>query len=564
MATLSTVISYGEPTGTIVTEIGTPGPSGQPGPQGPTGQTGSAATIVVGTVTTVPAGQPATVTNVGNTSSAVFNFGLPQGVQGDRGDTGSQGPKGDTGATGPTGPKGDTGNTGATGPKGDTGNTGATGAKGDKGDTGNTGAQGPTGSEGPQGIQGATGPKGDTGNAGATGPTGPQGPQGIQGITGDKYATTSTTSLAVSNGSKTLTVATGLAYTTQQPIVIAYNAGNHMHATVTSYVSDTGVMVADVAQHTGSGTYTSWTVNLEGAAGVQGPQGIQGPAGDTGPQGSTGPQGDQGPQGPQGDQGPTGPQGPQGDQGPKGDTGDQGPPGTTFTGGDIVGPITMHDGTNDSEMSAAFFGVELSSDTTQYAELQYNSLTIGNAGSHTQITSAGVTFQDGSVQSKAAYVLGSGDLDMMGYSITNGNFSSPAGQVSAQNVTMSSGGVLTFGDGSTQATAYTGNNTAIQTTVTPVTSDVFLSASNANSVFICGSYLSVFLGDDANAPMPVGSQFIFVNTSGGGTPIYFSGWGSSTIYSASGSMYLKTPMGSTATAIKIAPNTWVITGDLGT
>ena len=39
MATLSTVISYGEPTGTIVTEIGTPGPTGQTGPQGPAGQT---------------------------------------------------------------------------------------------------------------------------------------------------------------------------------------------------------------------------------------------------------------------------------------------------------------------------------------------------------------------------------------------------------------------------------------------------------------------------------------------------------------------------------------------
>ena len=39
MATLSTVISYGEPTGTIVTEIGTPGPTGQTGPQGPPGPT---------------------------------------------------------------------------------------------------------------------------------------------------------------------------------------------------------------------------------------------------------------------------------------------------------------------------------------------------------------------------------------------------------------------------------------------------------------------------------------------------------------------------------------------
>ena len=88
-----------------------------------------------------------------------------------------------------------------------------------------------------------------------------------------------------------------------------------------------------------------------------------------------------------------------GTPGPTGQTGPQGPAGPTFTGGDIAGPVTMHDGTNDSEMSAAFFGVELSSDTTQYAELQYNSLTIGNAGSNTQITPAGVTFPDSTVQS---------------------------------------------------------------------------------------------------------------------------------------------------------------------
>jgi len=72
-----------------------------------------------------------------------------------------------------------------------------------------------------------------------------------------------------------------------------------------------------------------------------------------------------------------------------------------FTGGDIVGPITMSDGGNDSEMSASFFGVELSADTTQYAELQYNSLTIGNAGSHMQVTPAGLTFPDSTVQTTA-------------------------------------------------------------------------------------------------------------------------------------------------------------------
>lgn len=48
-------------------------------PQGPPG---AAATIAVGTVTTVAAGQPATVTNVGTTGAAVFDFDIPQGQDG--------------------------------------------------------------------------------------------------------------------------------------------------------------------------------------------------------------------------------------------------------------------------------------------------------------------------------------------------------------------------------------------------------------------------------------------------------------------------------------------------
>lgn len=81
----------------------------------------------------------------------------------------------------------------------------------------------------------------------------------------DRYLTTSTTSLTVSNGAKTFTIGTGLSYTTQQDVTIAYDASNHMHAVVTSYDSATGVLVVDVQNHTGSGTYTSWTVNVGGS-----------------------------------------------------------------------------------------------------------------------------------------------------------------------------------------------------------------------------------------------------------------------------------------------------------
>ena len=69
-------------------ETGATGATGPQGPQGETGATGpagSSATIAVGTVTTLSAGSNATVTNSGTSSSAVFDFGIPQGPKGDAG-----------------------------------------------------------------------------------------------------------------------------------------------------------------------------------------------------------------------------------------------------------------------------------------------------------------------------------------------------------------------------------------------------------------------------------------------------------------------------------------------
>ena len=67
------------------------------GEGGSSGEAGTAATIEVGTVTTGEAGSSATVTNVGTTSAAVFDFVIPRGDKGEKGDPGPQGEKGDTG-----------------------------------------------------------------------------------------------------------------------------------------------------------------------------------------------------------------------------------------------------------------------------------------------------------------------------------------------------------------------------------------------------------------------------------------------------------------------------------
>jgi len=57
-----------------ITQI--PGPQGPIGPRGPVG---TAATIAIGTTTTLPPGSQATVTNSGTSSNAVLNFGIPEG-----------------------------------------------------------------------------------------------------------------------------------------------------------------------------------------------------------------------------------------------------------------------------------------------------------------------------------------------------------------------------------------------------------------------------------------------------------------------------------------------------
>ena len=64
------LLDFGIPAGIPGTGVGSPGPAGP------------AATVTVGTTTTLAPGAAATVTNTGTTSAAVFNFGIPQGQPG--------------------------------------------------------------------------------------------------------------------------------------------------------------------------------------------------------------------------------------------------------------------------------------------------------------------------------------------------------------------------------------------------------------------------------------------------------------------------------------------------
>lgn len=75
------------------------GPQGPQGEPGPAGADGVSPTINVGEVTTLNAGQPATVTNVGSESNVILNFGIPQGPQGEQGEAGENGADGTDGVS---------------------------------------------------------------------------------------------------------------------------------------------------------------------------------------------------------------------------------------------------------------------------------------------------------------------------------------------------------------------------------------------------------------------------------------------------------------------------------
>lgn len=72
----------------------------------------------------------------------------------------------------------------------------------------------------------------------------------------------STTSLLIGTGSKTLTVSTGLGYALGMPLKLASsaNVSNYMKGVVTAYNSGTGSLTVNVASVGGSGTFADWSV----------------------------------------------------------------------------------------------------------------------------------------------------------------------------------------------------------------------------------------------------------------------------------------------------------------
>lgn len=83
------------------------------------------------------------------------------------------------------------------------------------------------------------------------------------------YNASSTTSLTIGTGSKSLTIETGKGYVSGQAVLIASTADptNFMTGQVTSYNSGTGALVVNVTTTGGSGTVAAWTVSVTALAG---------------------------------------------------------------------------------------------------------------------------------------------------------------------------------------------------------------------------------------------------------------------------------------------------------
>jgi len=92
--------------------------------------------------------------------------------------------------------------------------------------------------------------------------------RGTIGPAGPSYAATSSSSQTIGNtGAKTFTTQSGLAYSPGAR-VRATSGSNWMEGVVSSYSGTTLVFTAD--KSSGSGTFTSWTINLAGQPGADG------------------------------------------------------------------------------------------------------------------------------------------------------------------------------------------------------------------------------------------------------------------------------------------------------
>lgn len=169
------------------------------------------------------------------------------------------------------------------------------------------GTSGSSGSSGSSGTSGSSGVSGTAGTAGTSGVNGVSGTSGSSGINGDKYRVSVTGQTFTLGNSGSFNIGVGYGYSSAQSIIIVYDTNNFQECEVISYDLITGVLTFGAPTRTvGSGTHTSWTINLDGASGGDGSSGTSGSSGSSGVNGTSGSSGTSGAQGSSGTSGSSG------------------------------------------------------------------------------------------------------------------------------------------------------------------------------------------------------------------------------------------------------------------
>ena len=528
---------------------GTSGTSGSSGTSGTSGTNGSAGTSGT-TGTSGTSGSSGTTGTSGSSgTSGTTGTSGTAGTSGTSGTTGSSGTSGTSGSTGTsgssgtTGTSGSSGTTGTSGSSGTSGTTGTSGSSGSSGTTGLDGSNGTSGTSGTTGTSGSSGTSGTTGTSGSSGTSGTTGTSGTSGLTGDRFATTSssTYTLQAPGNPGTITVGLGLNYTVAQSIIIAFDANNHNEAEVVSYDPLTGILNFTVFRLTGSGTYSTWQVNLDGATGGDGSSGTSGTSGTsatsgtsgtTGSSGSSGTSGTTGTSGSSGTSGTSATDGTGGTSGTSGTTGTSGSSGTSGTtgtsGSSGTSGTSATDGTGGTSGTSGSSGTSGTTGTSGTSATSGTSGTTGSSGTSGTSGSTGTSGTSGTSGATQAFsnVLtmtnsGAGDVSGTTY---NGSASRTISHNTIGALALTGGtmtGTITWSANTAPISFQQGGNTGTYTQTTIYANQNNTSGSTANGIFIERGFIDNSLTE---------IRHFVIGSRGGGIQWKLSGDGYTTQY----------------------------------
>jgi hypothetical protein len=143
---------------------------------------------------------------------------------------------------------------------------------------------------------------------------------------------------------------------------------------------------------------------------------------------------------------------------------------------DSTALVTYSDATYDSEIGGWGFGVELTSDTTQNASIQYNAVSVQNGSGTMTIGPTGLTFPDSTTQTTAAVAgCNFGDAFTLGkvqdVTSSSGYWQITFAPVNAQAMSLGLSVSLSDGTSSESITSYSTSSTWTYTTSTLTNSD---------------------------------------------------------------------------------------------